>query len=685
DRNPSFVVGKTIVRIFNKTKAPLEETEFKVLLELTGGGSGLERVGVDLVMVLDVSMSMGADKLKKMIAAVKFVMNKLSPIDRLSVVTFAHDSKVLCPLRQISETSQADIEKLVNDLVAHGNANITAGLETALNVLKDRRYTMGRGIGIMLMSDGVQNEGGDASKVQVGNVPVYTFGFGTDFEQKVLKAIADNSCGGTFAVVQNEDNLSIAFSECLAGLLSVVVEDTKVTFTQVDSAIEKVSAGNYPQSRDNAVGSITVSFGNLYCKELCKVIVDLLLPAVSIRQGADVLEITYSYSTGGRLFEANPLIVCVSRTGHSAPMIKEARVVTEKLLQIAEEMILEAQKLVDEHNPLIETLESEIQKLKGLMKSQSIYKKQVRSFKTPLMDKYLEQAKVFEADPIKPPPRVEEDVIDEPNPLIEMLKSELQQLKQLMETKDINKNQGHTFAPSSDTSHDHKRYAGKSSDEGPSKPLPTVEEDVMQETSHDRQRFAAPASSDVENVRLFATPRMDKYLEQAESFVEEPEREEVTAQEIEEERIRSLENSSTASPLRQESAGHSNNEEENLQVLIGRTRVRERIPESLNWSNYLDWSTKVKTYLQELKVWKVIVEASPIVMTESFGNDGENSLAIRKAIQKLRQFRENWMALIVIKEACGFPKKVEIISLDSARTAWETLAANCNSYEMVEQ
>jgi len=43
---------------------------------------------------------------------------------------------------------------------------------------------------------------------------------------------------------------------------------------------------------------------------------------------------------------------------------------------------------------------------------------------------------------------------------------------------------------------------------------------LSSETSHERQRFAA--RGDVEKLRLFATPRMDTYLEQAKSFVEDP-------------------------------------------------------------------------------------------------------------------------------------------------------------------
>lgn len=444
----SIIAGKVKTNIFNKNEAPLEETNFKVMLELTGAGSGNDRSGVDLVMVLDVSGSMGGEKLAKLKTATQFVIKKLSPIDRLSVVTFAGDAKRLCPLRQITENSQAEIESLVNALAANGSTNITAGLQTGLKVLNDRLLSSGRVVGIMLMSDGQQNAGGDAAQVKVGNVPVYTFGFGADYDPRVLKAIADNSMGGTFSDVQNQDNLSIAFSQCLAGLLTVVVQDLKLTVTPVEgeSTIEKAFAGNYPQSKDDADGSVTISFGDLYNKELRKVIVDLLLPAVDSRQGSDVLQISYTYNIGGRLFNATPLFVTVTRVGTTVEPEREEVKIEENRLRTAQ-MIKEARVMAD--------------------------------------DKKLDEAQ----DKLVDAQNLLEDLDDESWPLIGMLKSELQQLLRLMKSQEIYEKQGRSFALSS-------------------------------ETSHDRQRFAA--RGDVEKLRLFATPRMDAYLEQAKSFDEDP-------------------------------------------------------------------------------------------------------------------------------------------------------------------
>ncbi|KAL5578680.1 hypothetical protein UlMin_011122 [Ulmus minor] len=273
-------------------EAPLERTKFKVMLELQGNESSNQRFGLDLVTVLDVSGIMEGKKLEKMKIAMQLVIKKLSPIDRLSVVTFSKDSNSLNPLSFMNENSRNELENVVNNLkVQQGKGNISAGLERGLKVLNERMYTSGRVVAIMLLSDGGQtSKFPDATEVEVDDVPIYTFDVGTN--PKLLKSIADNSSGGTFKNVQDLNNLSEAFSQCLARLLTVEVQDLKMTFKHVDSTIENVCAGNHPQVRKNF---ITVSFGNLHKKERQKVKVDLLLPDVRSTMCVDILRISYTY------------------------------------------------------------------------------------------------------------------------------------------------------------------------------------------------------------------------------------------------------------------------------------------------------------------------------------------------------------------------------------------------------
>ncbi|KAK1404086.1 putative Inter-alpha-trypsin inhibitor heavy chain H3 [Heracleum sosnowskyi] len=475
-----FTVGKAKLRVISSPiEAPLEEADMRVMLELTGQGNGKDRPGLDLVTVLDVSGSMKGERIEKLKTAMEFVIKKLSSIDRLSVITFSANAKRLCPLRQITSNSRLEILSLVSDIVADGATNITDGLQKALQVLNERRYKDGRSIGIMLMSDGEQNAGGDAAQVPVSTVPVYTFGFGTGGKDPkamadVLNAIAKNGDGGTYSEVQNTTDLSVAFASCLGGLLTVAVQDLRLTVSAVqgNATIVSVIAGDYPQSKDNT-NAITIRFGTLYDKEIRRVIVNLLLPEVPDETPAKVLRIDYLYrNTNGLDLPSAPVFASVQRVGdveeeeEEEVKVEESRIGTAKMMIQAREMadtnklndakniIMDAQNKLDDvgvkkRNAILEMLKEELDQLMTYLQSPDTYKNQGRSFalaselsharqrfaarggdvdkfrmfSTPRMDLYKEQAKKFDKNPTTPVPTVEDDVKEEiaANPLLPII------------------------------------------------------------------------------------------------------------------------------------------------------------------------------------------------------------------------------------------------------------------------
>uniref|UniRef100_A0ACD6AN13 Uncharacterized protein n=1 Tax=Avena sativa TaxID=4498 RepID=A0ACD6AN13_AVESA len=286
----------------NNKEAPLEENDQKVMLELTGGDSSVDRPGLDLVAVLDLSGSMSGEKIHQMKTGMQFVISKLCPIDRFSIVTFHSSPERMCPLRQVTQASQRELREIVDGLRAWGGTNIEAGLETGLKVLTDRKVSDERVVCIMLISDGQQNRDTDATRISVGNVPVYTFAFGKDAYSEVLNTVAAKSMGGMFSFVADIDGVTIAFSQCLAGLLTIAARDLHLTVTASrvgddGSTIQKVTTGSYLQTQhSDDPGSVTVAFGHLYNKEVRKVIVYLSLPAIESERSTDILKVTYSYN-----------------------------------------------------------------------------------------------------------------------------------------------------------------------------------------------------------------------------------------------------------------------------------------------------------------------------------------------------------------------------------------------------
>ncbi|CAL4982218.1 unnamed protein product [Urochloa decumbens] len=439
-------------------KAPLEENTQEpqeVLLEVTDTSSAGERSGLDLVAVLDVSTSMDNDgKLDKLKTAMKFVISKLGPMDRLSIVSFASNARQWCGLRLMTIDAKEEIKDIIGKLSANGATNMRDGLMMGLQVLDGRRYKSGRVSSNVLMSDGEEYPKPEplrsASDVSIGDVAVYTFGFGKNHDPKVLQAIASNSQGGTFLYVRDEDSLTKRFAEIMAGLLSVVVQDLELSVwpQRGHSTIKEVVAGSYlPKPTEDGHHGYSVRFGDLFCGEVRKVIVHLLLPAVHRGYRTTVIYAQCSYRTQGKTFYSppdQPLRCSIQRTGSASQYATKKPEVEEELDRIqyvnmiekasvmeneesARGKLEEAQKVLEAKQPnrMVVILMAELQQLLQLKRWNDLlarllehltsHRRQrgLNVFAPPRTAKFVEQAEKFDKNPNEPPPSVEDDVKEE--------------------------------------------------------------------------------------------------------------------------------------------------------------------------------------------------------------------------------------------------------------------------------
>ncbi|GAB2286849.1 hypothetical protein Dimus_021239 [Dionaea muscipula] len=245
------------------------------------------RTHVDLVTVLDISGSMAGTKLALLKRAMGFVIQNLSSTDRLSVVAFSSTARRLFPLQRMTESGRQQALQAVNSLVANGGTNIAEGLRKGAKVMEERREK-NPVTSIILLSDGqdtytINSSGGNRpepnyqsllpSSIQ-GNdgsgfqIPVHTFGFGTDHDASSMHSISETS-GGTFSFIETESAIQDAFAQCIGGLLSVVVQQLHVSIESVHPAvgIRSVKSGSYPSRvmADGHTGYIDV--GDLYADE----------------------------------------------------------------------------------------------------------------------------------------------------------------------------------------------------------------------------------------------------------------------------------------------------------------------------------------------------------------------------------------------------------------------------------
>ncbi|TVU03791.1 hypothetical protein EJB05_50638, partial [Eragrostis curvula] len=422
----------------HNSEAPLAANDQKVLLELHGVPSAASRAPLDLVAVIDVSGSMEGARLDNAKKALTFVVRKLTDIDRLCVVQFNHAAARLGGLRRVTEAARAELESLVGGLQADGGTNIEAGLGVGVAVLAERRFAAGRAANVMLLSDGEENNG-NARRVEPGDVPVHTFGFGSGHDSRLLGDVAGKSLGGVYNFVPDSDDpaqLAKAFSRILAGLVTIVAQDLELTVTPVpgEATIKKVDAGTYPADPvGDGSSPVTVRFGTLSSEEARSVVVEL---ALSDRTGsrpyrATVAEALYRFTTAqGQQVAAHPEPITMRRGGRKAAADAMAvpppppAVVTEEIRQQHAFTIKEAMAKAEE--------------------------------------KKMEEASRILNEALKKLVEARKKLLD---PILEELYKELMKLLEFFATYELYNEHGRHYAIAAKSSHDRRRSTEKGDDD----------------------------------------------------------------------------------------------------------------------------------------------------------------------------------------------------------------------------
>lgn len=127
------IISLTIKPLYDKVKVnrPIE-VPCIISLKSCNENLGLiekNRLGQDLVFVIDNSGSMKGYELDLVKTTIKFVITLLNYHDRVSIVCFNQKASIYCPLILMTEQGKDVLIKILNSLDAEGNTNIESGSE----------------------------------------------------------------------------------------------------------------------------------------------------------------------------------------------------------------------------------------------------------------------------------------------------------------------------------------------------------------------------------------------------------------------------------------------------------------------------------------------------------------------------------------------------------------------------
>jgi Ca-activated chloride channel homolog len=228
-----------------------------------------DRLPLNLSLVLDRSGSMHGGKLVAAREAAALLVRRLSPDDVVSVV--AYDEAVSTIAEPATGAAQMALPRQVESIETGGSTNLSGGWLRGRELVA--RNLLERGVNrVILLTDGMANVGiidtprltGLAAQAQRERVTTTTIGFGADYNERLLRAMADAGGGNTY-YIERTDQAASVFADELQGLLDLGAQNVAVEVRPAPATELVAVHHDYPSTR--TAERIRVELGDLYARE----------------------------------------------------------------------------------------------------------------------------------------------------------------------------------------------------------------------------------------------------------------------------------------------------------------------------------------------------------------------------------------------------------------------------------
>ncbi len=240
---------------------------------------------INLAIVIDASGSMAGEKLENAKRAAVGVAERLRPLDRLSVVSFADDVIVHVEAQPPAGEALSGIRAAIGALRTRGNTNLSEGWLTGAECVA--RSALGEGVNrVILLSDGAANAGIldneqlaiHAAELAKRGIATSCVGIGDGYVTAVLQAIAEHGGGRLHDAEVGAEIVDALMGE-LGEIADTVARDVSITL-HVPATAKAAFVGSSPTQV--GAGSLSVALGALTAGRPRTCVFRITLPAGAI-------------------------------------------------------------------------------------------------------------------------------------------------------------------------------------------------------------------------------------------------------------------------------------------------------------------------------------------------------------------------------------------------------------------
>jgi Ca-activated chloride channel family protein len=199
----------------------------------------INRLPLNLAVVLDHSGSMAGAKIEKTKQAAMQLIDQLTPQDNLALVEFDDKVHVIFPAQPV--TDREALKARVNRIEPGGSTALYAGVRAGGEQLLHLDSNPDRIKRVILLSDGLANVGpsSTADLKELGrslshqSVSVSTIGVGDDYNEDLMAGLAEAS-DANYYYVQDAEKLPEIFKKELGGLQTITARDVQIDISCPD-------------------------------------------------------------------------------------------------------------------------------------------------------------------------------------------------------------------------------------------------------------------------------------------------------------------------------------------------------------------------------------------------------------------------------------------------------------------
>lgn len=304
--------------------------------------------GVDMVVVLDQSGSMRGEKLRGAKAALRTLVDAMTPQDRFALVSYSNDVAIQHALTACTQDARHQLLQRINALQAGGNTNLGAGLGLGVEMLEQASVGENSRM-VLLVSDGLANQGitdadalgGMARQGLSQDIMISTVGVGLDFNEYLMTRLADQG-GGSYRFLEDPSTFAAGLFEEFNTVRQTVAENMAVRVT-LPKGVRMLGASGYPVLMEGRTAVIRP--GSLAAGTSRTLHLSLAVPSTTVNTYAiGPVMVTYGHTEGPQDLTLNqPIVVaCVaSEREATASIDKEAwerKIIMEDYNSLKEEV-----------------------------------------------------------------------------------------------------------------------------------------------------------------------------------------------------------------------------------------------------------------------------------------------------------------------------------------------------------